>query len=92
MSILGVQGRWLRHKTDGTIYNYNDVLVKNPAVEEVSVEQAFPGEHIPKAQKNRKSQVDLSTPDAPAKPKKDKKKKTNPSLAEDASRNFGKSK
>ena len=42
MAILGHPGRWLRHKIDGTIYNYNDILCSNPAVEEVSEELAFP--------------------------------------------------
>jgi len=90
MAILGYEGRWLRHKLDGTIYNYNDILVNNPSVEEVSELEAFPEKYIPENQKGRKAKVDLSTPSTPK--KKDKKKKTNPSLAEDASRNFGKSK
>jgi hypothetical protein len=61
MAILGHPGRWLRHKLDGTIYNYNDILCNNPAVEEVSEELAFPERFIPEKQKGRKSEVDLST-------------------------------
>jgi hypothetical protein len=61
MANLGHPGRWLRHKKDGTIYNYNDILVKNPAVEEVPEEIAFPEKHIPKKQQGRKAKLDLST-------------------------------
>ena len=61
MAIYGVPGRWLRHKEDGTIYNYNDILVKNPAVEEVSEEIAFPEKYIPAKQKGREAKLNLST-------------------------------
>ena len=61
MAIIGHPGRWLRHKLDGTIYNYNDTLCKNPAVEEVSEEIAFPEKFIPAKQVGRKATVDLST-------------------------------
>jgi len=61
MATMGHPGRWLRHKLDGTIYNYNDVLCKNPAVEEVPEELAFPEKFIPKAQVGRKAKVDLAT-------------------------------
>jgi hypothetical protein len=73
MAIMGVPGRWLRHKTDGTIYNYNEVLCKNPAVEEVSEELAFPEKHIPKKQQGRKVKVDLSTDEGAIKKAKPKK-------------------
>ena len=90
MAVLGHEGRWLRHKNDGTIYNYNDILCKNPAVEEVSELEAFPEKHIPKAQQGRKTQVDLSTPNTPKDTKK--KKKTKPALAQDAGKGLGKAK
>jgi hypothetical protein len=61
MAILGHPGRWLRHKKDGTIYNYNDILVNNPAVEEVSGEIAFPEKYIPAKQKDREAKLNLST-------------------------------
>jgi len=61
MAIMGHPGRWLRHKLDGTIYNYNDTLCQNPAVEEVSEEVAFPEKFIPKKQVGRMATVDLST-------------------------------
>jgi hypothetical protein len=73
MAIMGHPGRWLRHKKDGTIYNYNDVLSKNPAVEEVPEELAFPEKFIPAKQVGRKAKVDLSTNEVvveKAKPKK----------------------
>lgn len=34
--------RWLRHKTDGTIYEWDKYLDKHPKLEEVSEEIAFP--------------------------------------------------
>jgi hypothetical protein len=70
---MGVPGRWLRHKIDGTIYNYNNILCNNSAVEEVTEEIAFPERFIPKKQKSRKTKLDLSTGEkvvADAKPKK----------------------
>tara|TARA_R110000823_G_scaffold295721_2_gene415471 strand:- start:354 stop:617 length:264 start_codon:yes stop_codon:yes gene_type:complete len=73
MAIMGHPGRWLRHKLDGTIYNYNDTLCNNPAVEEVSEEVAFPEKFIPAKQVGRKATVDLSTDEKTvetAKPKK----------------------
>ena len=54
-------GRWLKHKKDGTIYGYTDVMAKNPAVEEVSAEIAFPEKHIPAKQEGREARVNLST-------------------------------
>jgi len=85
MAIMGHPGRWLRHKKDGTIYNYNDVLCKNPAVEEVSAEIAFPEKHIPTAQKDRKSELDLST-DGKAVKKAAAPKKKKTALSNDASK------
>jgi hypothetical protein len=61
MAIMGVPGRWLRNKKDGTIYNYNEVLCDNPAVEEVPEEIAFPERFIPAAQVGRESAINLST-------------------------------
>ena len=80
MAIMGHPGRWLRHKTNGTIYNYNDILCKNPAVEEVPEELAFPEKFIPAKQKGRVATVDLSTDEvavAKAKPKKGTGQKIN---------------
>lgn len=57
-------GRWLRHKTDGTIYGYTAHFANNPLVEEVSEEEAFPERFLTekqKARKGRKAKVDLST-------------------------------
>lgn len=73
MVIMGHPGRWLRHKKDGTIYNYNDVLAKNPAVEEVPEEIAFPEKHIPVKQQGRKAKVDLSTDEGVVEESKPKK-------------------
>ncbi len=58
---LAIQGRFLRHVNDGTIYGYTESLSKNPLVEEVTEEQAFPERFIPKKQKKRKPKLDLAT-------------------------------
>tara|TARA_R110000787_G_scaffold108279_2_gene216667 strand:- start:574 stop:843 length:270 start_codon:yes stop_codon:yes gene_type:complete len=61
MANLATPGRWLKHKTNGTIYGYSDILAANPAVEEVPEELAFPEKFIPEKQKGRESKIDLST-------------------------------
>ena len=58
---LATPGRWLRHKKDGTIYGWTQILAKNPSVEEVTEEVAFPEGHIPKKQKARKTKLALAT-------------------------------
>lgn len=89
MAIMGHSGRWLRHKKDGTIYNYNDVLCKNPAVEEIPEELAFPERFIPEAQRGRKSVVDLGTdPEVIEKTKPKKAKRAE--LSADASKGLKK--
>jgi hypothetical protein len=55
--------RYLRGKKDGFIYDYTALLAENPMVEEVTEEEAFPEKFIPKKQKGRKSDLDLTTPD-----------------------------
>lgn len=54
--------RYLRNKRDGFIYDYTELLAENPAVEEVSEEEAFPEKFIPKKQTGRKSGLKLETP------------------------------
>ena len=61
MAVMGHKGRYLRHKVDGAIFNYNDILCKNPLVEEVPEELAFPERFIPEKQKGRAAKVNLST-------------------------------
>lgn len=53
--------RYLRHRKDGTIYEWHPVLAENPICEEVSEEEAFPERFIPKAQKGRKPHVNVTT-------------------------------
>jgi hypothetical protein len=55
--------RYLRNKQDGFIYDYTALLAENSMVEEVTEEEAFPEKFIPKKQKGRKSDLDLTTPD-----------------------------
>jgi hypothetical protein len=60
--------RYLRNKRDGFIYDWNPILAENAVCEEVTEEEAFPERFIPKAQKGRKSKIDLSTEDIPEEP------------------------
>jgi len=55
--------RFLRNKKDGFIYDWNPILAENVMCEEVTEEEAFPEKFIPKKQKGRKSDLDLTTPD-----------------------------
>lgn len=63
MALMGVKGRYLRHKIDGAIFNYNEILAQHPLVEEVSEEVAFPAKFVTTEQKERKSFVSLETPE-----------------------------
>lgn len=54
--------RFLRGKKDGFIYDWNPILAENPNVEEVSEEEAYPERFIPKAQKGRKSKLEIDVP------------------------------
>jgi len=42
--------KYLRHKTDGTIYDWNPILARDPICEEVTEAQAYP-DRAPKAAK-----------------------------------------
>jgi len=55
--------RFLRNKKDGFIYDWNPILAANSMCEEVTEEEAFPEKFIPKKQKGRKSDLDLTTPE-----------------------------
>jgi hypothetical protein len=83
---MGHEGRWLRHVDDGQIFHYTDTLAKNPKVEEVTEKEAFPERFMTKKQKNRKSELDLSTDPKKVEKAKKPKKKTKAALASDASK------
>lgn len=86
---------YIRVKHDGTIYNYNEILAKNPKCEVIPEEMAFPERFIPphveveepvtvapKAPRvKRKPLLDLATADIPEAPPY-----TAPEIAADASR------
>lgn len=88
---------YIRVKKDGFIYDYNEILAKNPGCEVVPEEVAFPERFVPehvagrmvppetkvKATRTAKRKValDLSTADIPEAPPY-----TSPELAEEASR------
>ncbi len=56
--------RWLRHKQDGTIYEWDKYLDKHPKLEEVSEEVAFPEKFLTPAIKARIAQFSEEIPAA----------------------------
>lgn len=84
---------YIRVRKDGFIYDYNEILAKNPDCEVVPEEIAYPERFIPPAAAQRvaevvkaggrkkKAALDLSTADIPEAPPY-----TSPELAEEASR------
>ena len=77
--------RWLRHKRDGDISRWNEILAENPNMEEVTEEEAFPEKFVPKAQKKRKPILSLKTKVVPEVPPS-----TKPELSEEASKGLPK--
>lgn len=83
--------RWLRHKIDGTIYEWDPILDKNPKVEEVTEQEAFPEKFIPvetveavvKRRGRPRKSLDLSTDNVPEPPPY-----SNPDLNLEATRRF----
>lgn len=80
---------YIRVKKDGFIYDYNEILAKNPECEVVPEEIAYPERFMPPeapkriavTRKKRGAALDLSTADIPESPPY-----TPPELAEEASR------
>jgi len=85
---------YIRVKKDGFIYDYNEILAKNPGCEAISEELAYPERFIPehaverveefqkpKTIRKKKGALDLTTADIPEVPPY-----TSPELAEEASR------
>lgn len=73
--------RYLRNRADGFIYEWHPILAKNPKLEEVSEQEAFPERFIPETVRSRKAAVNMSTPDIPEAPPV-----VNTELSRDASR------
>jgi hypothetical protein len=59
--------KYLRDKT-GFIYDWNPILAKNPDCEEVTEQEAYPENFIPKKQANRKTGLALETENIPEAP------------------------
>lgn len=62
--------KYLKHKEDGEIFNWNEQLAKHPKLEEVTEEEAFPERFAPaetKKRLNKKAKVDIETAE-PEKP------------------------
>lgn len=69
--------RWLKHRTDGTIYEWDAILDKHPSLVEVTEQEAFPEKFIPvsaieavakKRGRKPKTSLDLYTDDIPEEP------------------------
>lgn len=73
--------KYLKHVTKGTIYNWNEAVLANGNVVEVTEEEAFPERFIPKKARGRKPKVVLDKIEIPEEPDT-----TPPELAADASR------
>lgn len=84
--------RWLKHRTDGTIYEWDPVLDKHPKLIEVTEEEAFPERFVPVAAieavakkrtrtRTPRPPVNLHTDDIPEEPGYD-----NPELNAEASK------
>jgi hypothetical protein len=56
--------RWLRHRVDGTIYEWDRYLAANPKCEEVSEEIAFPEKFLTPALAARAAQFSEELPSA----------------------------
>jgi hypothetical protein len=53
--------KYLRHKTDGTIYDWNPILARDPICEEVTEAQAYP-DRAPKAAKPEAAKPEAAKP------------------------------
>lgn len=69
--------RWLKHRVDGTIYEWDSILDKHPKLIEVSEQEAFPERFIPvaaieavakKRGRSSKAALALYTDDIPEEP------------------------
>jgi len=69
--------RWLKHRVDGTIYEWDPILDKHPKLVEVTEQEAFPERFIPvaaiaavakKRGRSPKAALALYTDDIPEEP------------------------
>jgi len=82
--------RYLKSRKDGWIFEWDEILAKNPSCYEVTEEEAYPERFIPQEmlqiattkRKGRKA-IDLSVPEEETQP-------TPPELAADAARGWPK--
>lgn len=78
--------RYLRNKNDGFIYEWHEILAKNPLCEEVTEEEAFPERFMTPAvekAKRRAKKIELVADDNLTEPVY-----SSPELSADASRNL----
>lgn len=84
--------KYLKNRADGTIYEWDEILAKNPKCVEVSEEEAYPErfvrpemvEAVEKVRKRTKKALDLTTEEVPEEPPTP----TNPELAAEAAKGW----
>jgi len=75
--------KFLRHRDKGTIFNFNETMLAEANVEEVTAEEAFPEKFQPKKTRGRKARINLDT-------EIEEVDKTPPGLAVDAAKGLSK--
>ena len=53
--------KYVQHRTDGTIYEWNEIMAAHPKMETVSAATAYPEWFIPEKQQGRKAKVDMTS-------------------------------
>ena len=76
---------FIRVKTDGFIYPYNEIMAGNPLCEVVPEEIAYPERFVPPKSAKRKGTLDLSTVEV-----SEPLYRTNPALATEAAKGMPK--
>ena len=56
--------RYLRSNINGMIFEWNEIMAKNPDVKEVTEQEAYPERFAPVDLAKRKSEIDLNVPEA----------------------------
>lgn len=77
--------RYLRSNINGMVFEWNEIMARNPDVKEVTEQEAYPERLAPVDLTKRKSSVDLSIPEEVAAPPAE----VSPELRAEASKPFG---
>lgn len=77
--------RYLRSNINGMIFEWNEIMARNPDVKEVTKQEAYPEQFAPVDLTKRKSSIDLNVPEEVAAPPVE----ASPELRAEASKPFG---